>query len=99
LRTGAIFTFIFILVSHLLPDPEKIFPQIPGFITMGILPLAIWLLVFYLFIKVLNHKLRLTMFEKIQSLITFLVSAYLIFSIVGIYFRGPGMELLWPWQF
>lgn len=99
LMAGTTATLLFVIISHLLPDPEKILPQIPGFITMGIIPLVLWLAFFYSIITYLSKKWQLATLEKIQSLIAFLISAYVIFSFVGIYFRGPGMELLWPWQF
>ena len=35
--------------------------------------------------------------ERILFLFLFLFTALVVLTIVGIFFRGPGMALVWPW--
>lgn len=35
--------------------------------------------------------------ERVLFIATFLFTAFLVLTIIGIFFRGPGMALYWPW--
>ena len=96
LATGCIFSVIFILISELLPDPEKVVPVIPSIITTGIIPFIIVFGTIYFFMKYLKIKLSINKSEYIQTLIIILVVSYTVLSLVGIFFRGKGMVLMWP---
>lgn len=89
---------LFIIASELFPDPEKLVPEISSLITKGLVPLIIIFLPGWLIIKFLKKSIGLNRAEYIQSIIIMLTVAYTVFSIVGIFFRGEGMELVWPWQ-
>jgi quinol-cytochrome oxidoreductase complex cytochrome b subunit len=96
--SAAVFSVIFILVSELLPDPETILPGIPSIITTGLVPFIIVSGSIYIFLKSLISKLKINRSEYIQSLLIILVVSYTVLSLVGILFRGEGMDLMWPWQ-
>lgn len=89
---------VFILLSGWLPDPERLLPAIPGFVTMGLIPLLVLVGLLYLYINTLHKRYKLSFFEKIQVVVVFLSTAYLILTITGIFFRGENMQLVWPWQ-
>jgi hypothetical protein len=36
--------------------------------------------------------------EAIQALVIFLMVAFAVLTITGVWFRGPGMALVWPWS-
>jgi quinol-cytochrome oxidoreductase complex cytochrome b subunit len=97
LIAGAIFTIIFILTSELLPDPEKILPAIPSLITNGLIPFIIVVSTIYLFMKYLKGKFSLNRSEYIQSILIILVISYTVLTLTGIFCRGAGMKLMWPW--
>lgn len=93
-----IFTIIFILVSEILPDPETVIQTVPSLVTTGIIPFIIVTASIYLFMRILQLKLSINRSEYIQSLLIILVISYSVLSITGIFFRGEGMSLIWPWQ-
>jgi len=35
--------------------------------------------------------------ERVIFLVTFIFVAFIVVTIIGIFFRGPGMSLYWPW--
>jgi len=91
-------TPVFILASEFLPDPEKLIPRFPSLITMGIIPFTLVAGSVYFFLKILHKKLTLNRSETIQSLLIVLVCSYVVLTLTGIFFRGEGMNLMWPWQ-
>jgi quinol-cytochrome oxidoreductase complex cytochrome b subunit len=97
LVSGFIFTVIFIIISELLPDPETILPMVPSLITTGLIPFIIVVATIYSFVKYLNVKFSLSRSEYIQSVMIILVISYTVLSLTGIFFRGAGMKLMWPW--
>lgn len=96
--SSAVFTIFFILMSDLLPDPEKIIPSISPLITIGFIPFTLVTGTFFLFMRFLVRKFSINRSEYIQSLIILLIISYTVLSITGIFFRGVGMSLMWPWQ-
>jgi hypothetical protein len=36
--------------------------------------------------------------ERILALFLFLFVSLLVLTAIGIFFRGPGMSLVWPWE-
>ena len=69
---------------------------IPSFIGNGLIPFASIFCActgFYIFIK---HRYSATNNEAVQALFVIILSVFLILTITGIWFRGPGMALTWP---
>jgi quinol-cytochrome oxidoreductase complex cytochrome b subunit len=72
---------------------------IPGgspIVSNGILPAAFVLAGIIMFYWLVKKKYAATNNESIQSVFVLLVVAFIILTIVGIWFRGKGMELMWP---
>jgi quinol-cytochrome oxidoreductase complex cytochrome b subunit len=92
------FTILFVLISAYLPDPESIIPFIPPIITTGLLPFIIVFGSIYFFLKYLQKNFSLNRSEYIQSLLIILIVSYSVLTLIGIFFRGNGMQLMWPWQ-
>jgi quinol-cytochrome oxidoreductase complex cytochrome b subunit len=95
--SGFVFTIIFILISELLPDPEALLPSVPSLITTGLVPFLIVTGTIFFFMKYLKKKLSLNRSEYIQTIVILLVISYTVLSLTGIFFRGEGMKLMWPW--
>jgi hypothetical protein len=51
-----------------------------------------------MFYWLVKKKYAATNNESIQSVFVLLVVAFIILTIVGIWFRGQGMALMWPWE-
>jgi len=67
----------------------------PNMIDNGLLPFAIvaaGCAIFYIFMK---KAFKATPGEAFQALFTFLTTAFVVLTIIGIWFRGPGMQLTW----
>jgi quinol-cytochrome oxidoreductase complex cytochrome b subunit len=89
-----IFTGVLIIASEYFLNFSTLFPQMPLFLGIGIIPLLLYSLpvygLLYYFKKVKSaNKLELTM-----ALVTILISSYLVMIIVGVWLRGKGMNLI-----
>jgi quinol-cytochrome oxidoreductase complex cytochrome b subunit len=75
----------------------RLFPALPAAIAAGLVPLALWGVVAGALVLLLKRSLSLSRFETVQSLFAFVTVAFLVLTVVGVLFRGPGMRLRWPW--
>jgi hypothetical protein len=98
LASGFAMTLLFIGLSELLPDPEALFPAIPPLITTGFIPFVILIVTLYLILGFMRRKYTLERSEYIQAVIITLIVSYSVLTVTGIFFRGEGMKLMWPWQ-
>ena len=95
---GALFTVIFIMSGELLPDPEALLPGLPPLLTTGLIPFIIVTSTMWLFMKYLRRRFSLNRSELIQSVIVLMVVSYGVLTVTGIFFRGEGMNMVWPWN-
>jgi hypothetical protein len=65
-------------------------------VSNGILPALFVLAGITVFYWMVKKKYEATNNESIQSVFVLLVVAFIILTIVGIWFRGKGMALIWP---
>jgi len=98
LAAGALFTVIFIGLSELMPDPELLLPAMPSLITTGLVPFLAMTFTIWIFLKFIRRRFSLNRSEIIQSVIVLMITSYAILTLTGIFFRGEGMNLMWPWQ-
>jgi len=73
-------------------------PGIPSWITNGLAPFAMLLaaiVAFYIFMK---RKYGASNTEAVQMVFVLLLVAFLVLTVTGIWFRGAGMKLVWPWN-
>jgi hypothetical protein len=73
-------------------------PSINSFITNGIVPLIILLIVIWVYHKFVSKRYNLTRIEKAQTIFVFITTAFIILTIIGIFFRGVNMKLDFPWN-
>jgi hypothetical protein len=71
--------------------------SIPSIITNGIIPFIILAATIFLYLRYLKKKYSFNRAEYIQTLIIIFVMSYTVLSLTGIFFRGKGMNLVWPW--
>ena len=67
----------------------------PNMINNGLLPFGIMLAVCIGFYFLIKKGFSATNNEAIQALFTLLMTAFVVLTIIGIWFRGTGMQLMW----
>lgn len=95
---GTLITVIFIALNEILPDPEALLPGVPPILTTGLVPFVIMASTMWLFMKYLRRRFSLNRSELIQTVIVIIVMSYAVLTVTGIFFRGEGMSLVWPWN-
>jgi len=95
---SAVITLILILINEFLPDFETLLPWMNSFISNGIIPLIIILSISWFYYKYISKKFSLSYLEVVQTMFVFVTSAFVILTIVGIFFRGVDMGLTFPWN-
>ena len=65
-------------------------------ITGGLLPFVIILAVMLGFYMTMKRLYSANRNEAVQALLVFLLTAFIILTVMGIWFRGSGMKLVWP---
>lgn len=73
-------------------------PGLPSLVSNGIIPLAFLLLSLVGLDEWLKSTFRATQEERILGLFIFLATGLVVLTIIGIFFRGAGMSLIWPWE-
>ncbi len=64
----------------------------------GLVPLALIALGLFLLDGWITRHLAANTEERILFFAVFLFVAFIVLTIIGIFFRGPGMALYWPWE-
>jgi quinol-cytochrome oxidoreductase complex cytochrome b subunit len=87
-----------ILFNEYILNFEVLLSPVPAFISNGILPLAILLGFMAGFYRYYLKKLSLSKAELVQAVFVFVIVAFIVLSLVGIFFRGKDMALTLPWN-
>ncbi len=66
--------------------------------TRGVLPVAALLAVCYGGFRSLRSRLGASRLEAVQALFVLLATGFAVLTVTGIWFRGAGMKLVWPWN-
>ena len=69
-----------------------------AFVLRGVLPVAALLAGAVAGFRFLRSRLGATRLEATQALFVFFATAFAVLTAVGIWFRGAGMKLVWPWN-
>jgi len=89
---------IAILCDEFFVDFSDWMPGAPKLISEGLLPLAIVSAFLVGFHVAMKKKYPGSNNEAIQATFIFLLVAFIILTVNGIWFRGSGMALTWPWN-
>jgi quinol-cytochrome oxidoreductase complex cytochrome b subunit len=95
---AAIITFSGILFNAYVLNFEIMMPGVPAVISNGMIPLLILLLFMAGYYRFYLRSLRLSESELIQVLFVFIIVAFIVLTLTGVFFRGKDMELSWPWN-
>jgi len=67
----------------------------PTMITNGLLPFAVVLTACGGFYFLMKKRFKANNNEAIQALFTLLTTSFVVLTLIGIWFRGAGMQLMW----
>ena len=96
--SGAILTASLVIINEYLPKFDTILPMVSSFLTNGIFPLIILLILFWFYYKFISNKFKLNSLEIVQTMFVFMTTAFVILTLIGIFFRGIDMQLTFPWN-
>ena len=96
--TAVLVTPLWILMDEFVVGPSGWLPGAEPVISNGLLPFAVMatgVVAFYILLKKFYSASRN---ETVQALFVLLVVSFTILTVTGVWFRGAGMALGWPWQ-
>jgi quinol-cytochrome oxidoreductase complex cytochrome b subunit len=97
-KFAAIVTLSGILFNEYVLKFEILLAPIPAFISNGFLPLFILLGFMAGFYRYYLKKYNLSKPELVQAVFVFVIMAFIVLTVVGIFFRGKDMALTFPWN-
>jgi len=97
---GAALLFIplWILADEFLMGPGGWLPGAAPVISNGIVPCAVLLAAIVAFYMLLKRYFKASRIELVQALFVLIMTGFVIMTVTGVWFRGEGMSLVWPWQ-
>lgn len=91
-------TPIWVLLDEYLLDWTNWLASWPSLISNGLVPLAVIALPLILLDDWFRKSFHADIEERVLFIATYLFTAFIILTIVGIFLRGPGMALVLPWN-
>ena len=95
---GLVLTPALIVADEFFFRIEVWLPGIPTVFTLGFLPTAIYAAAIVMFHRWIKKKYGATNNEAVQAVFIPLLVAFILTTVVGVWFRGEGMALVWPWS-
>jgi quinol-cytochrome oxidoreductase complex cytochrome b subunit len=95
--TAAVGTPLGILLDEYLIEVAARLPAIPLWISNGLVPFALLLAAIAVFYLFMQRKYEASNTEAVQMVFVLFLVAFVVLTITGIWFRGTGMKLGWPW--
>jgi hypothetical protein len=100
-RTGRLAAVVALVVTPLLIVVDEFILQpgagLPSLIWRGVVPLLVLSAAVVGFRLLLVNRFGASKSEVVQALFILFFGALVVMTIVGVWFRGPGMALTWPW--
>jgi quinol-cytochrome oxidoreductase complex cytochrome b subunit len=92
---GLVLTPALIVFDELVLQPGA---GLPSLVARGLVPLAGIGLVVFASQRLLVAKFGASRGEVVQAIFVLLLAVLVVLTITGVWFRGPGMALVWPWE-
>ena len=89
---------VFVLADEYVIGPDGWFPGTASIISNGVVPFVLLVAGVVTFRMLLNKIFAPTRSEMIQTLFVLVFVAFVVLTATGVWFRGEGMSLVWPWQ-
>jgi quinol-cytochrome oxidoreductase complex cytochrome b subunit len=90
---GLVVTPLLVVIDELRSTPADLSAG-----AAGLTPLAIAVAVLALFIVAVRIGFRAPREETTQAVVVVLLAALVVLTVTGVWFRGEGMALSWPWE-
>jgi quinol-cytochrome oxidoreductase complex cytochrome b subunit len=91
-------TPIGIVVDEIVIDFSSWMPDLPPIVAQGIFPVGVILAGLLVFSVVMQKTYAASNKELVQTIFILLVIVFMVLTITGVWFRGEGMALVWPWN-
>lgn len=95
--TALIITPIWVVLDEHVLDRAGWMPGVPPVVRDGLLPASILLAGLAAFRMYLVRRCGTSRAETVQALFALLAVALVVLTVTGVWFRGSGMALAWPW--
>ncbi len=95
---GVALTVGYVWVDEFYLDWAALLPSLPALLSTGLVPLAAVLLGLIGYHAGVQRLFRATHCEATLSVFMLTVAGFITLTLMGIFFRGAGMALVWPWQ-
>lgn len=92
---GLLVTPLLVIADETWLDFPGWLPSLPTLFSNGLVPLALVLLLLLGFYEGMKKGFAATRCETIQATFILLLTAFTVLTAIGIWFRGPGMALVW----
>jgi quinol-cytochrome oxidoreductase complex cytochrome b subunit len=96
--TALVFVPLWVLFDERVIGPDGWLPDASAVISNGLIPFLILLAAAAGFYKLIRRSFSATRNEAVQSLFVLLFVSFALLTVTGVWFRGAGMTLMWPWQ-
>jgi quinol-cytochrome oxidoreductase complex cytochrome b subunit len=96
--TALIGTPLGIVADEYLIEIAAHLPAIPAWVTNGLVPFALLVAAVAAFYVFMQRKYAASNTEAVQMVFVLLLVAFVVLTITGLWFRGTGMKLVWPWN-
>jgi len=91
-------TPLWVVFDEFVLDPAARLPGLPAAISNGLLPFSLLLAALWVLYAFWRRRSGATRGEAVQALFVLLFVAFSILTATGVWFRGAGMALMWPWN-
>jgi len=91
---GLMLTPALIVIDELVLQPGSGLPTVFG---RGVVPLVLLAVGLAGLRTVLLRRFEVSKAELVQTLFIFFLVVLAVLTVIGVWFRGPGMALVWPW--
>ncbi len=94
---GVVLPIALVLLDEFWVDFPAWFPTLPTIVSNGLIPLALTLAGLAAIYAGLKAIFKANRSEATLGLGTFLFVSLIVLTVIGIFFRGSNMALIWPW--
>ena len=94
---GATLTACAVVVDDVVPDLAAKVPLLPSVVTAGLFPFVASVGAAWVVLRLLQRRFGATADEAAPAWFAALTASFVVLTVIGVFFRGEGMALGWPW--
>lgn len=95
---GVILTVGYVVLDEVALDLPGLLPSLPTIVSNGLVPLSALLLGLIGYAAAMRRWFAANRCETTLSVFVLVLTGFVILTVIGVFFRGPGMALMWPWD-